>query len=207
MHVLVSGFHPFRGAPSNPTMRILERLPPSVGRVALETRVLPVDTEGVRPELEAAWAAAPAAVVHLGVATVSDRIRLERRAENRLAFAVPDNRGRAPSDEPVEPGGPRFVESRLPHAAIVARWRAAQIPFACSESAGTFLCNQVLYSSLRALPAHRLVGFIHVPPDEVLARKLGRVAEFPLADSVHAVVAALEAIVEALKTPGRKAPG
>lgn len=198
--LFVTAFEPFTGVPSNPTMRIIERLPGGVRGRKVETRVLPVDTRAVASPLSRIWASSPAAVLHLGVASPSDGLRLERRAENRLAFGVPDNRGVSVSDAPIEEDGPRHVASRLPIGPIAAQWTRRGVPFTESDSAGTFLCNQVMYLSLRALNPGVPSGFVHVPPDEILATQLGRPTTdaVPLELQVAAVILALETIAEAI---------
>jgi pyroglutamyl-peptidase len=195
MHILVTGFEPFEGVPSNPTMRILNALPGVIDDVRIERVVLPVDTRGAPEALAPLWAAGPAAVVHLGVAAERTCLSLEERAENRLRFPVNDNRGLRVEDEPIEVGGPTFLPSRLPLNTIAEAIGRVRVTWERSASAGTFLCNQVMYASLRALPAATPTGFIHVPPDELLAEALGQPCRQPLADQVAGIRAALDALV------------
>lgn len=197
-HLLLTGFEPFEGVPSNPTTRILDALPEQIDGVRIEKVVLPVDTRAAPRALVAFWAAGPLAVVHLGVAADRARLSLEERAENRLDFAVADNRGARREDEPVEVGGPAYVPSRLPLDAIGEALDRAGVSWERSASAGTFLCNQVMYASLRALPAETPAGFIHVPPDEALAAALRRPCPQPLADQVAGVRATLDLLVRDL---------
>ena len=195
MHILVTAFEAFEGVPSNPTMRILADLPEQIGAVRLEKVVLPVDTRRAPEALAPRWAAGPAAAVHLGVAADRDRLSLEERAENRLKFEVADNRGAWLDDEPIEAGGPAFVDTRLPLEAIGERLGRAGVAWERSPSAGTFLCNQVMYASLRALPRGTPTGFIHVPPDEILAAELGRPCPQPLAEQTAGILTALGLLV------------
>jgi pyroglutamyl-peptidase len=199
VHLLVTAFEPFAGVPSNPTMRILAALPDRIGAAQLEKVVLPVDTRRAPEALAPRWAAGPAAAVHLGVAADRDRLSLEERAENRLKFEVADNRGLRLDDEPVDPEGPTFVSTRLPLDILGAELDRARVRWERSRSAGTFLCNQVMYASLRALPPRIPTGFIHVPPDEALADALGRPCAQPLAEQTAGILAALGVLVRSPK--------
>ncbi len=187
MNVIVTGFEAFSGVPSNPTVRIIEALGPPVG-----TRILPVDTEAVRPTLQDIWASEPDIVLHLGVAERASHIALETRAENIRSFRIPDNAGRTIVDQPVVDGGPALLGSRIPTDVIEPRLRAAGIEASLSRNAGRFLCNQVMYESLFHLPRTAATGFMHVPPDEILAEQLGLEGFMPLTELVRAVELALE---------------
>ncbi|HJL41815.1 MAG TPA: pyroglutamyl-peptidase I [Myxococcales bacterium LLY-WYZ-16_1] len=192
MQVTVTGFEPFAGVPHNPSEAVVRALPshvPGLPEVWLRTAILPVDTIRVRPRLKELWDEQPGALIHLGVAANATTLALETRAENRLDFRVADNGGATPRQEPVEPGGPVLVGTRLP-VDLIADWLdRSGVPARMSRSAGTFLCNQVMYLSLRALPASIPTGFVHLPPDETLAEALGRQAPFSSARAMDGVLA------------------
>lgn len=188
MHILVTGFEPFAGLAENPSAQVLSLLPPAIGRFDLVTAVLPVDTRRVREALCPLWAATPLAVVHLGLARERRHLCLERVALNLLDFQDPDNAGLRLEDTPIDPDGPFALPSRLPLRAIHAAWASAGLPSALSASAGTFLCNQAMYLSLRELPADRPTGFIHLPPD----------ASLPLATQARALETALHLLAQTM---------
>ena len=77
---------------------------------------------------------------------------------------IPDNEGNQPDGIPIFPNGPAAYFSTLPVKDIAQTIRDAQIPASVSNSAGTFVCNDTLYTLLHhyAGTATR-VGFIHVP--------------------------------------------
>jgi pyroglutamyl-peptidase len=66
---------------------------------------------------------------------------------------------------PIAARGPAAYWSTLPIKAIVAALEARGIPASVSQTAGTFVCNHVFYSLMRALRRRPGVrgGFIHVP--------------------------------------------
>jgi pyroglutamyl-peptidase len=193
--ILVTGFEPFGTVDHNPSAAVLELLPAAVSTLDVETRVLPVDTETVGPILTSAYADGFAAILHTGLALERRAITVERTAHNRRDFPIPDNGGRLVRGVPIVDGGPEQIEARLPVDRIVAEWRDEGIDGAPSFSAGTYLCNQVMYTSLASLPPSTPTGFIHLPPDE----HIGGPNAQPLAVQARALSIALR-ILAALLT-------
>ncbi len=75
------------------------------------------------------------------------------------------------------PSGPAAYWTTLPLRDILAELTAAGIPAYLSYTAGTYLCNFTLYTTLHTLSARGLdvpAGFIHLPylPAMVAARGL-----------------------------------
>ncbi len=194
--VLVTGFEPFGALLHNPSSALLDHLPERLDGVAIAKAVLPVETDGVQPVLARLHQADYAAIVHLGLAEERAALSVERRAVNRRDFAIRDNSGALIRGRPVIDGGPDELPTRLPTDAILAAWAAADIEAAPSDSAGTFLCNQVMYMSLHRLPGEVPTGFIHLPPDELLAAA-GR-PHLTLSVQARAVLLALEVIAGVL---------
>lgn len=166
--VLVTGFEPFAGASINPSAEVAKALDGRrVGAWQVRAAILPVH------HLSAAAAADallddldPVAVVHLGLAAERAQIALERIAINVMDYAIPDNEGFQAVDQPCVVGGPAAYFSTLPLRAILDAWRGAGIPAYLSSTAGTYLCNFVLYATLHALAARRRparAGLIHLP--------------------------------------------
>ncbi len=165
MRILVTGFEPFGGRNRNPSREAALALDGlTLGGVRIAARVLPVDTRGAPRQLDAAIAdLRPDAVVCLGEAARRTKISIERVAVNLLDFPIPDNTGQQPVDQEVVVGGPVAYFATLP----VRRLRDAladETPVELSMSAGTYLCNQVMYHALHTqaktgVPA----GFVHLP--------------------------------------------
>jgi pyroglutamyl-peptidase len=102
----------------------------------------------------------------LGLAASRDEVSVERVAININDARIADNAGAQPIDEPVIAGAPAAYFSTLPIKAIVAALRDADLPATVSQTAGTYVCNHVLFAlmhRLRRRPAVR-AGFIHLPP-------------------------------------------
>ena len=174
MKLLITAFDAFGGGENNISQMLLEALPERVGEVEVYKLLLPT-VFGVAAEraVAAAEALQPDAIVCLGQAAARHAITPERVAVNRMDAALPDNAGRQPCGEAIEPGGPPVCFSSLPNEAMVNAIRAEGVPAALSDSAGTFVCNSLLYALLRwtARQGRKIpCGFVHLPrPDEALS--------------------------------------
>src|SRR5207248_1762399 len=128
----------------------------------------------------------PAADLHLGLAAERARVALERVAVNVMEYEQPDNAGWRARGEPCVPGGPAAYFATLPLEAIRQALTADGIPAYVSATAGTYLCNQTLYTTLHAVRSRSRaprVGLIHVPllPSMVAASGLEQPSmDFPL---------------------------
>ena len=163
---LVTAFEPFGGETINPTMRVLEHLSPPPG-VQLERLVLPVVFgESLRLLEQALEMFKPDVVLGLGQAGGRALVSLERVALNLNDARIPDNAGQQPIDTPVIKGAAAAYFSTLPLKRTLKALLDAGIPAHVSQSAGTFVCNHVMYGLLHVLeqsyPQTR-GGFVHVP--------------------------------------------
>ncbi|WP_300344104.1 pyroglutamyl-peptidase I [Nesterenkonia sp.] len=176
--ILISAFEPFGALDYNPSADLAALLAHRAahqqllcqrehGPLQLRTVTLPVEFGRAGELLTSAVAEAqPAAVVALGLAAGTDAVRLERIGVNLRDARIPDNAGAQPVDQPIAEDGPAAWFSTLRLKAAHRRIAAAEIPVRLSLSAGTYLCNEVLYTLLHhlqrngpAVPA----GFVHVP--------------------------------------------
>jgi pyroglutamyl-peptidase len=168
MKFLVAGFEPFGGSTINPSAQAAQALDGQViGGARLAGTVLPVDGQlGPRRMLEALHDCRPDGVVCLGEASERAVLSIERVAINLRDYRIPDNSGRQVVDEPVVPGGPAAYFATLPVRKILQALLEAGIPAELSLSAGTYLCNQVMYHLLHDLAVNERkipAGFIHLP--------------------------------------------
>jgi pyroglutamyl-peptidase len=166
MSVLLTGFGAFGNVGVNPSEQVAGALDgEQVAGHRVHSVVLPVATDRVAAALsEATQAVNPDLILCLGVAPGRTAAALERVAVNVKDFPLPDVDGRSPIDEPVLPQGPAAYLSTVPAKAILARWTTEQIPGYLSNTAGTYVCNQVFYlashhAQLLRIPA----GLIHLP--------------------------------------------
>jgi pyroglutamyl-peptidase len=195
--ILLTGFGRFAKVERNPSEQIVAALVGSrVDGHDVVGRMLPVSAEQTPAAVRTALAETkPALVFLLGVAPGRAALTIERVAVNVFDFEDPDNEGAQPVDVPIEHDGPAAYFATLPVRRIVEAWRAAGIPGALSDTAGTYLCNAAMYAALHATANERLpAGFIHLPslPDEVAGQR-APAPSMPLATQIEGVRIALEA--------------
>lgn len=167
-HILLTGFEPFDGDTVNPSGEVAKRLDGRVvGDCVVRGVILPVQHEAARaavaPLLEAPGLIA---VAHLGLAGGRARVSLERVAVNVMDYTRPDAHGQVLSDVPCVAGGPAAYFSTLPLRRMLAALTAEAIPATISSTAGTYLCNDIMYTTLHALTRRGLTipaGFVHLP--------------------------------------------
>ena len=196
-HILLTGFEPFDGDTVNPSGEVAKQLDGRViGDCVVRSVILPVQHEAARavvaPLLETPGLVA---VVHLGLAGGRARISLERVAVNVMDYSRPDAHGQLLRDVACVEGGPAAYFSTLPLREILAALSAEGIPAAISNTAGTYLCNDTLYTTLDALArrGHSIpAGFFHVPflPSMVTAHGLDE-ASMDLTMTTRAIEIAL----------------
>ncbi|KLU16890.1 MULTISPECIES: pyroglutamyl-peptidase I [Xenorhabdus] len=166
--ILVTAFEPFAGETVNPSweaVRLLQGC--QIAGANIEVRQLPCVFDTSLEQLYAAIEhVKPEVVISVGEAGNRSNISVERVAINVNDARIPDNAGQQPIDTPVIVDSPTAYFSTLPIKAIVSELNNAGIPATLSQTAGTFVCNHVMYGLLHYLnqrtPAVR-GGFIHVP--------------------------------------------
>jgi pyroglutamyl-peptidase len=169
MIILLTGFEPFAPYKVNPTEELARGFEGyRAGDAVVRAAVLPVHHADAATRVRALLdSVKPDAVLQLGLAGSRARIAIERVAVNVMDYPVPDNAGCEMRDEPCVASGPAAYFTTLPARAIVTRLVDAGIPAYVSDTAGTYLCNQTLYTTLDAiapLTSPPRVGFMHVPP-------------------------------------------
>lgn len=189
--LLITGFDPFDGQTINPSWEAVRLLPDTIGNYALCKLWLPTCYgEAPRILLEKAEGIQPDVIISVGQAGGRANVTPERIAVNIRDSKRADNGGRICAGERIDPEGAAAYFSTLPVEAMAQAICAAGLPGAVSNTAGTFVCNDVLYNVLRRYEGTAVrVGFVHVPylPEQ------GE-PSLPLADTVRALIAAIEAL-------------
>lgn len=161
--LLVTGFGPFPGIPRNPSADLARRIAASprwrrLG-VAAQSLILPTTYAALAEVLEPALSReAPDAVLMIGVAGRSRKVRIERRALNRASL-LPDAAGRRPNRLTLSEG-PMARSLRISSVRVRAILQRHGVPCRISQDAGRYLCNAAYYRALTAPPP---VLFIHIP--------------------------------------------
>ncbi len=173
MKILVTGFEPFGGSDVNPSWMSVETLPDSIGEAQIIKKQLPVVyfralevLEGYIKEYQ------PDYILMAGQTIGCNWLRIERVGINLCEGSIADNAGVTLADTPIVEGGPNAYFSTFPYREMLAEVTAAGIPARFSFSAGTYLCNHVLYGALHMAKERYpniKAGFIHVPslPEQV----------------------------------------
>lgn len=196
MHILVTGFEPFGGQSLNPSWEVARALNGLALEGAQVTSVqLPCVFAQALPALQQALAQhRPDIVLALGQAEGRCDFSVERVAINVQDARIPDNAGAQPIDVPVIAGGPAAYFSSLPIKTLVAGLKAAGFPASVSQTAGTFVCNQVFYAlqhTLAGLGVHS--GFMHLPllPEQAAQWKGPSLPSWPVSLQIAGVTQAL----------------
>ena len=163
--LLITGFDPFGGATVNPSWMAVERLPDQIGECVLCKLQIPtVFGKAAAAVLEIARQFCPATILCIGQAGGRAAVTPERIGVNIRDARIPDNAGNQPRGEFVDSSGPAAYFSTLPVEAMAQAIRDAGVDATVSNSAGAFVCNDVLYSLLHHYDGTAVrVGFVHVP--------------------------------------------
>ncbi|BDD40723.1 pyroglutamyl-peptidase I [Streptococcus ruminantium] len=200
MKILVTGFDPFGGDTVNPALEVIKRLPKHITGAEIIVAEIPTVFYQSASVLEEQLSKhLPDAVLCLGQAGGRMELTFERVAINQDDARIPDNAGQQPIDTAIRENGAPAYFSTLPIKAMVEAVRKAGIPASVSNTAGTFVCNHLMYQSLylteRNFPQTR-AGFLHIPfiPEQVIGKS--GLASMSLEFIVKGVQVAIETIVE-----------
>lgn len=167
MKVLITGFDPFGGESVNPALEAVMALPDQIGEAEVIKLEIPtVFGKSLTKIREAVELHNPDVVISVGQAGGRFGITPERVAINVDDARIKDNEGNEPIDIKVAADGPAAYFTNLPIKAMTQAMVKAGIPASVSNSAGTFVCNHVMYGVLHLIHTeypNMRGGFIHVP--------------------------------------------
>ena len=165
--VLVTCFEPFGGERVNPSQIAVTQLPDELAGIKIIKQVLPVIFgKSIDALYDALKREDPDVVICVGQAGGRSNITVERVAINIDDAPTPDNDGNQPIDAPVFTDGPAAYFATLPIKAMVKNCNNIGIPAMISNTAGTFVCNHLMYAACHyaALNQPKLkAGFVHIP--------------------------------------------
>ena len=160
--LLITGFDPFDGGTINPSWEAVKLLSDTIGNFMLCKLNIPVVYgEAAEMALQEAQRVRADAIICVGQAGGRSAVTPERIAVNIRDGRIADNAGRLCSGEKIDGNGPAAYFSTLPVEKMRDAILAQNLPAAVSNSAGTYVCNDVLYTLLHkaGIPA----CFVHVP--------------------------------------------
>lgn len=197
MKLLLTAFDPFGGASINPALEAVKLVEDTVSGVEIVKLEVPtvfgksIDTVAAAIEREK-----PDAVLCIGQAGGRYDLTPERVAINIDDARIPDNEGNQPIDTPIFADGAPAYFTTLPIKAMAAKIREAGLPASVSNTAGTFVCNHLMYGVLytleRRFPGVK-GGFMHVPfiPSQTIDRTAPSMSKENIARGIEAAIAAI----------------
>ena len=200
MKILVTGFDPFGGERINPAWEAVSRLASEIAGAEVRTLQIPTVFGASATKLTAEIDQfQPDAVICVGQAGGRFGITPERVAINVDDARIPDNQGQQPIDVVIQTDGAPAYFATLPVKAMVAKMQAAGIPSSVSNTAGTFVCNHIMYQALYHVAKYHpqtVAGFIHVPYIPTQVADKPNLASMGLDDIVKGLTLCIEAVVE-----------
>ena len=200
MKILVTGFDPFGGEKVNPALEAVKSLPSEIHGAEIHWVEIPTVFYQSAEVLETAIVHyQPDAVLCIGQAGGRASLTPERIAINQDDARIPDNQGNQPIDTPIRLDGQAAYFSTLPIKAMVQAIKEEGLPATVSNTAGTFVCNHLMYQALyladKKFPNMR-AGFMHIPymTEQVINKP--NTASMNLTDIVRGIEAAIGAIVD-----------
>lgn len=167
MKILVTSFDPFGNDAINASSMVLQDLPNCIqGMDLIKMEIPTIAYTSLTRIHDAIQQYDPDFILSLGQAKGRSDITVERVGINIHDFRIPDNAGNQYINLPIYQDGPDAYFSNLPIYHMVEAIRQAGIGASISNSAGTFVCNHVLYG-VRYMLEHeypqKRSGFIHLP--------------------------------------------
>lgn len=199
MRILVTGFDPFGGEEINPALEAVKGLPETIlGAEIIKVEIPTVFYKSAEVVKKAIDQYQPNVVINIGQAGGRYGVTPERISINMDDARIPDNEGNQPIDMKIQEKGENAYFTQLPVKAMVKRIKEAGLPSAVSNSAGTFVCNHIMYQVQYMIDMNYptiKAGFIHVPfiPSQVVDKT--NHPSMNLSDIIHSLEKAIEAIV------------
>ncbi|WP_314164529.1 pyroglutamyl-peptidase I [Lachnoanaerobaculum gingivalis] len=199
MKLLLTAFDPFGGDAINPALEAVKLVADKIGRFDIVKLEVPtVFRKSIDKVAKAIEEEKPDVVLCIGQAGGRFEITPERVAINVDDARIKDNEGNQPIDIKIFEDGENAYFTTLPIKAMVEAIREANLPAAVSNTAGTFVCNHLMYGVLYTLAKkypHIKGGFTHVPfiPAQV-ARRTPVAPYMALEDIKRGLEAAISAI-------------
>lgn len=200
MKILVTGFDPFGKDNINPSIMVVNQLPDRMNNTEIIKLEIPTKFgESAKIVQEVIKKEQPDYILHIGQAGGRSEITPERVAINIDDASLKDNAGNQPIDQPIALNGEAAYFSTLPVKAIVQYMKEEGIKASVSNSAGTFVCNHLMYQTLHFISnqyPHIKAGFIHIPfIEEQVTNRLDK-PFMKLSEIVKGIMLAIQAMID-----------
>ena len=169
MTLLITGFEPFGKQHTNVSFEAIKGIDDTQFNITIIKACIPTVFQTSISVLKSLIIKhQPDVILLIGEAGGSERVLLERIAINIDDARIPDNQGKQPIDQPIILDGKNAYFTKLPIKDLLKVLKEADIKVTISNSAGTYICNHLMYGMLDFLEKepgydHVKAGFIHVP--------------------------------------------
>lgn len=183
MRVVIAGFGPFPGAPSNPSGRLAialaRRRRPALAGNEITSHIFATAYDAIDRDLPKLLTPKPDVILIFGLAARRRELCIETRARNARSILFPDVSGCRPARAAIEVNRARSLFGNAPFARLLTALRGAGFPARVSRDAGAYLCNYAYWRALENIEnARPLVQFVHVPAMATKPRR-GRLRRSP----------------------------
>ena len=198
--VLITGFDPFGEEKMNPALEAVKKIKDEISSAKIIKLEIPTVFRKSLQKLEQGIKEHnPDIVICVGQAGGRFDITTERVAINIDDARIKDNEGNQPLDIAIFEDGENAYFSTLPIKAMVKEIQKNGIPASVSNTAGTFVCNHIMYGLLYIIDKkfnNVKGGFIHVPftPSQVVDKK--NIPSMCLEDIIKGLECAIKASLE-----------
>ena len=204
MKILITAFEPFGGESVNPAQEAVSLVKDEIAGARIVKCTVPVVfCKAIETVCSAIDRELPDAVLCIGQAGGRFQLTPERVAINVDDARMPDNEGNRPVDSPIAADGAPAYFATLPVKAMVEAIRKAGVPASLSNTAGTYVCNHLMYGVLHHLACfHPEIcgGFMHVPYLHEQVMDKPNTPSLSASEIAAGIEAALKAIIVACDT-------
>lgn len=199
MNILVTGFDAFGGEKINPSSEVLKLLPDYIREYSIiKKEINTVAYKSLNQIKNFVDEYKPKFIINIGQAGGRAGITLEKVGINLNEFSIPDNDNNILIDEKIYEDAPDAYFSNLPLKKILINLRNSNIPSSISYSAGTFICNHVLFGVMHLIKTNNYdikAGFVHIPyiPSQVVNKN--DIASMNLIDIKKAVEVLIDTLI------------
>lgn len=200
MKILLTAFDPFGEDIINPALEAVKLVADTIeGAEIIKLEVPTVFYKSIERVHDKMKEVNPDVVLCIGQAGGRFALTPERVAINEDDARIQDNEGNQPIDKPIYKDGENAYFTNLPIKAMVEEMKSIGLPALVSNTAGTFVCNHLMYGVLYHISKefpNTKGGFMHVPfiPEQVVNRPNSPAMN--IQDIKRGIEASIKAIVE-----------
>ena len=165
---IVTGFSPFGEYKFNPTQDLAREVDgKEISGFKIRGLVLqPLYHEASKTLIHNIKEHIPDVIISTGLSSSIQGIRFEHYGANLMLSKYKDGKGRRPNGEPLVRDGPNTYETNVNESLLASKLESLGIDTEVSFHAGSFVCNSLIYLTMREIEDKRLpikFVFFHAP--------------------------------------------